>query len=434
MTDHENTQIVEFVPHEGQKRLFDSTARFIFAMGGKRGGKTTAGCYWAEMQSEKPNAVGLIGAPTFDQLTQSTLVKFFSVFPQLERYYFKKVKMIVLPSGSKIYIRSLDIPKYIEGLNLNWAWIDEADGLNYPTWNILRGRVASTKGRILLTSTIYPDSWIYEYVYKNSENTENMFDIITWESRVNPSFPTSEWESLKKELDPVIFDREYRSQFVWSQGSVYGNFSQEDVIDSLPEGMKILKTFVGLDFGYLDPTAILVVSYGSDNNWYVRDEMYKTGMDIQNIDHWLNYFKGKYGFAYTFVDPQAAIDKHSLQSKFNIIDADKDIAKGITSVRNLIYQHRLKIFTRCYNTLREIRSYSYQRGGVFMKEVPEDRNNHAMDAMRYVLYKAQTFVEGMAHSSYDTDEPELSEFWKRRLDKDYRAKLQQEREDDDLFF
>lgn len=432
---NDGTQEVEFIPHAGQRRIFDSNARFIFAMGGKRGGKTTAGCYWAEMQSETPGSVGLIGAPTFDQLTQSTLVKFFTIFPQLEKYYYKKTKMIGLPNGSKIYLRSLDMPRYLEGLNLNWAFVDEGDGLNYPTWTILRGRVATTHGRILICSTIYPDSWIYDYIYK-ADSEPGMVDIITWESIQNPSFPQDEWKSLQKELDPTIFDREYRSKFIWSQGNVYGTFSTEDVLPSIPGDVKVLKTFVGLDFGYLDPSAILVMCFCSDNKWYIVDEMYKSGMDIDQINHWLGYYKSKYGFSYCFADPQSAIAKNSLTPSFNVIDANKEREQGITTVRNLIYQHRLKILEKCYNVIREIKSYSYQRGGGFLKEVPEEKNDHAMDAMRYVLHTAGNFVTGLQarYQSLDENAPEETEFWKRRQDPEYKQKIEDRFLEEDLIY
>jgi PBSX family phage terminase large subunit len=425
-------QVVEWIPHEGQKRVLDSKARFIFSMGGKRGGKTTAGCYWSEMQMEIPNSVGLIAAPTFDQLTQSVLVKFFSTFPQLEQYYYKKSKMLALPNGSKVYVRSLDMPGYIEGLNLNWAWVDEADGLNYPTWLVLRGRVATTLGRILMTTTIYPNSWIYDYIYK--AGNKDMVDLITWESLDNPSFPKSEWDALKRELDPVIFEREYQSKFVWGQGLVYQAFSNNDVFNQMPDDVMPIKTFIGLDFGWNDPTAIIVMQFCSDGRWYVVDEHYKPGMNIDEINYWLEYFDKKYNhISYTIVDPQAAIPRFSLNEKMNVIAGDKDIASGISLMRNTCFQHRLKIKASCYNTIREIKSYEYQHGQTFLKEIPEDKNNHALDAIRYVLKTASPMVDHLATTFGIEDEnKELPAFWQRRKNPE-RRKLSEEWEENSDF-
>ena len=61
----------------GQSKVFTTDKRFIFAMGGKRGGKTTVGTYWARNQGgilrQRTNTLGqtvtvgpngLIAAPT----------------------------------------------------------------------------------------------------------------------------------------------------------------------------------------------------------------------------------------------------------------------------------------------------------------------------------------------------------------------------------
>jgi PBSX family phage terminase large subunit len=396
--------VVNFIPHEGQKRVFLSDKRFIFALSGQRGGKTMCGCYWAYMGMQTPNTQGLIAANTFDQLNQSVLATFFDIFPQLRRYYIKRDKMLSLPNNSKVFFRSLEMPDLIKGLNLHWAWADEIDGIDKYTWEVLRSRTATTGGKILGTSSIYANSWIKDYVtLKNDPN----YEIISWASIDNPSFPKEEWEALKREMNPVDFDREYGGKFSFATGKVFEAMRERGFLDEVPEGSKPLQYVFGLDFGVtIDPTALIVMSFNTDGCWYILDEKYQTGMSIDQINEWIKAFIEKYQRPFlTVMDPAGGIARLSLTPESNAYDGIKKIDEGLTMMRNLLYAGKLYCLKSCTNTVREFMSYSYLANGK-----PEDRNNHSIDAARYVIHTTYPMLIGLAKNQEKKEE--MTPFWR----------------------
>jgi PBSX family phage terminase large subunit len=411
-------EIIEFVPFPGQDRIFLSKARFIFASAGQRGGKTKAGCYWANINMNIPGTNGMICANTIDQLNQSVLDKFFSEFPQLKRYWVKRDKMLSLPNGSKVYFRSLDNPEMIRGLNLHWIWPDEIDGQNYNTWKILEGRVANTKGRILGTSSIYRKSFVHE-MYKRFKDDPD-YEFITWESVANPSFPPEEYERLKRTWDPIDFAREFGGQFSFATGQVYP-LDERFIIDKLQKTwidksgeereLKVIDYIYGLDYGINDPNVITVNAFCSDGNWYIIDEYYEPNLSIQQINHWLDYFITKYKrrpYA-TCQDPAGGVARNSLINECRPQDAVKDIIGRVKLIRNLIYQGKIFVLKNCVNTRRE---FEYHMFDLKNPEMPEDKNNHCLDSFGYAIHTTWDQIQGKA--KVQAKEEELIPFWQNK--------------------
>lgn len=418
-----NSQTATFGPN--QSRVFTSNARFIVAMGGKRGGKTTVGAYWAYDQATRMRTehttrgvktvppAGLIVAPTLDQLKQATLLRFFEEFPMLRRYYTEYKKEIRIPIGkdengkplySIIFTRSLEESENIEGIRAWWVWMDEADGAPEASWEIVKGRVSDhPDGKVLITSTIYRNSWINRLIYqpiKSGRITQH--EIITWPSLERTGFPLDEWNRMKAEMDPIQFSRDYESKFVFESGLVYGDLLSYGVIEELPRSVTMLATFYGIDYGLNDPTVILVIGYGSDRKWYVLHEYASEMMSVDEINNQLNsnltVFKNTYGAPWaTYYDPAGGVAALSLTPDVFPIAAVKDIAARVTLVRNFIYQKRIYVLAHCRMTIKELSLYSFEAN----RPVPAPGNDHAMDALGYVIHNGWQNVEGLESPKED---------------------------------
>ena len=401
-------EIIEFIPNAGQAKVLTSKKRFIFALAGQRGGKTQIGTFWAYMGMQTPNTNGFIAANTLDQLNQSVLQKFFENFPQLRRYWVKRDRMLILPNESKVFFRSMDNPELIKGLNLHWAWVDEADGLNLYSWEILRSRVATTGGKILATSSIYRRSWIHTEIYqKFIKDPNSEYDFITWKSSDNPSFPIEEFERLKTEMDPMDFAREYGGEFSFASGLVYGSILEYGVVPGYLNNSKPVALVFGLDFGVNDPNTISVLTYNDDGNVYIIDEFYRAGIGTQELNKELQSFVDRYGRPYsTYMDPAGGIARRSLISSANPVDADKHILDRIQLLRNLIYQKRLYVFEKCVNHRREFSQYAFDPRH---PELPIDKYNHCMDAAGMAL---ENSYDILYHRTQEKKkEEDLTSFW-----------------------
>jgi phage terminase large subunit len=74
-----------------------------------------------------------------------------------------------------------------------------------------------------------------------------------------------------------------------------------------------------------------------------------------------------------------------------VIKGKDSIKSGINTVRALFKSNRLHIHKSCQNLISELETYSYpeKRPNSNEPEVPIKENDHALDALRYVLSNYQ---------------------------------------------
>ena len=67
-------------------------------------------------------------------------------------------------------------------------------------------------------------------------------------------------------------------------------------------------------------------------------------------------------------------------------EGNNAIFDGIERVRDFMYQGKLKIFTSCVNLKHEAQNYLWKKdkNGI-SKDEPTEKENHLMDAMRYMV-------------------------------------------------
>jgi hypothetical protein len=214
-------QRIELFPK--QFAAFGFKTQFGAAIAGVQSGKTFLGSVWAGKKiQEFPQGTGIIGAPTYKILQQSTLPKFFQNFPMLRKFYKEQKGVIELPTGGLIFCRSFDQPLGVEGITANWIWLDEAGQMPRLAWTISKSRVAMTGGQIFISTTPYALNWLYEEFYLPAFRHEDpRLSVYTWPSIENPNFPKEHFEAEKKRLSPEEFARRYCGEFAKMEGVVY---------------------------------------------------------------------------------------------------------------------------------------------------------------------------------------------------------------------
>lgn len=201
----------------------------------------------------------------------------------------------------------------------------------------------------------------------------------------NPYIPVDEIEKAKNELPADRFAQEYLAEFRKAEGLVFKEFSRERHVFT-EEVRGYSELLAGVDFGYTNPCAIptVVVKEGS---YYVTNLLYKTGMtDIQVAE-----VVASRRYNYVYPDPEAPAAIAEMKAKgVNVRNVDKgkdSIKHGIDKMRELFLQNRLFIHSSCLDLIAELESYSYPEARTFhnLNENPLDENNHAIDALRYVI-------------------------------------------------
>ena len=175
----------------------------------------------------------------------------------------------------------------------------------------------------------------------------------------------------------------------------------------------------GVDFGYTNPTAILQIVKDYDNTFWVTSEWYKTGKTTEEIIEYAKTLK----INRWYPDPAEPDRIEQLRrSGLNVREVNKDVVKGIDSVRSLLKNGKLKIHSSCVHLIEEFESYVYKENRPMSneQEEPVKENDHALDALRYALFMQNaTYTEKRSVSQYIPTSIKKGNITNKWLDKSF---------------
>lgn len=160
----------------------------------------------------------------------------------------------------------------------------------------------------------------------------------------------------------------------------------------------------GVDWGWSDPSAWIVGGRTGAGTIVVVDEQYESGVLVDDNGGWLTRARAlrtehKLGwFAADPSEPGYITALRRSRGEPLVYNADNAISAGILRIATHLQlaetgagrKPRLLISDRCKNLIRELESYHYLAGPDGPSEEPEDRNNHAADALRYLVARLAT--------------------------------------------
>ena len=163
--------------------------------------------------------------------------------------------------------------------------------------------------------------------------------------------------------------------------------------------MKGLACYVGLDWGFTDPFAVVVI-YTDGERVFVIHTFATTGWEVEkDVVPYLYMLEAKFGKFRIFPDTARPDNNSVIKAKFDVHDDFiKKIDTGITKIRAFISPNHgsTKLFVlRGHNDylVGEIRKYHYilNLDGTPTEDIA-DEYNHSIDALRYVFLNV--FVDG----------------------------------------
>lgn len=197
----------------------------------------------------------------------------------------------------------------------------------------------------------------------------------------------------------VFFDRYILGLWVAAEGLIYSMFSEkEHVVPVIPADKagklvprKYTEFMLSCDYGTQNATVFLLWGFYS-GAWYIIREYYHSGRDTKRQKTDEEYYQDLVVFVADtlvrgiIVDPSAAsfiacIRRHG---RFVVYPANNSVVDGIRLTGSLMTAGKLFICEGCNSTIGEIRSYCWDdKPG---EDAPIKENDHAMDAMRYMVY------------------------------------------------
>lgn len=215
---------------------------------------------------------------------------------------------VSFPNGSTINLFGANDSATIENLR-GTPWkliiIDEAasyrSDLDYAMDEVVIPALITKKGTLLLIGTPSPDfnSYFYRAYHTLPEFTKHHWTIMD-----NTSIPhAGDWiNELKKrkgwsDNNPVLL-REYYGLFVRSsENQVYSNYSpSKHLIDELPASVQAWHYVLGVDIGFKDYNAIVVLAFNPQitDKVFIVEQWKKNKMSVTQLGNVLQTFNKKY--------------------------------------------------------------------------------------------------------------------------------------------
>ncbi|MDP2666409.1 MAG: phage terminase large subunit, partial [Candidatus Diapherotrites archaeon] len=276
---------INYRPLPKQKAFHQAQNKFTGYIGGLGSGKTYAGAMKAiSFMLSHQGSQGMIAAPNYPMLRKSTMPTFFEILPpELIKNYHKTYHELELINGAKTFFVSTEKPDHLRGPNLSWWWYDEASSGSRTSFDVLVGRLRVGKAKAWVTGTPKGFNWVYERFADPIKKLQDTF-LIASSSRENTYLPSDYVPMLERTYTGAFAKQEIEGEFVGFEGLVYPDFSYEaHCRPEFPIEKRGLPAYVGVDFGYTNPSALILVTVDSDDRIWIWEEFYQSGVFVEEL-------------------------------------------------------------------------------------------------------------------------------------------------------
>ena len=368
----------------------------------------------------KPYAAYIAAAPNYKTMQGGMMQSFLKVVEPLRLgTYNKQDKEYTFKNKHKIYFRSLDSDRALEGLtDVYGAWADEAGQYAHAGWMHLQARCSPNQAPMLITTTPYGLGWLYTDVFLPYNRDDRMilieggeeveykardyiFMVQGW-SNENPAFREN-MALQRRRLGDQEFERLYAGTFQQMQGLVYPDFTPQTHIIPVADWEKVFykkapqlplgwKVTAGVDWGSSnegDPFAVAVIVYGPDGRSYQVDEVLRHGMSATDMLNILQELQKMWGIQMFYCDTNYPLiiedmNRKGMQAKGT--DKSAGVSYGIAQHHSIIRTKRRQIFSNCEFTIASYQTYAYKKI-TSPERAPHAKPSHLMsdlmDAIRY---------------------------------------------------
>ena len=423
--------LIDYKPAHYQVKFHQSKAKFRLNIGGYGSGKTTMDA--AEIACHAlsvDNGRTLITAQTLQQIREAVL-------PELEKFippwFFAKEPTYTptpkykLKNGHEIICYASDNEEKLRSLNLTAFWIVEASGVAFKIFTQLQTRLRNRAAIVKDSTGREVEHRFMGIVESNPEEGWIRDEFLLRSSKIfaSKSVDTSSYAKLKTKKAESAYhsflsasvdntylpssfipdtcvgkDEKWIRKYIYcyleiKEGTVYPEF-MDCLVDPFPIPKDWLRIY-GFDKGWSDATCLVCGAIDPYQGiCYVYDEYYETQKPItyhgrrvkEKIDGTRMY---KPIIADPSVRNKSDRDGVSYQDYFYQVsgiwlsEGNNNILDGIDRTRDFMYMGKLKFFTNCVNLKEEAGNYVWKKNkDGFTEDIPIDRFNHLMDALRYM--------------------------------------------------
>lgn len=300
------------------------------------------------------------------------------------------------------------------GATLDLVWEDETPPespsvSSLTLYTELLQRVRTTKGLVVITAT--PDfgetPLVKKFIHSESPQ-EYMLTVSMYDS---PLYTDEDIEQAKLEIPEYLHPAKIYGKPEVTSGAVFPYNIDAMVIDPIPIPGDWIHV-CALDVGWSDPTVCTWVAMSPNKVFHVYDTYAKAedvpavhaqaiksrGADIPLIlphdAQKSSNTSGETAYrAYRELLPNQA--EYETFYNFKTSDGKKNIRReaGFDLIRVIMREDRLKIFSTCKETIKQLKNYHVENGRV------QERNDDFVDSLRYALISCEK--RGKARNQVD---------------------------------
>lgn len=275
------------------------------------------------------------------------------------------------PNGAKIRFFSADDWGKVKGSKRDVLFVNEC---NRISWEVYRQLSVRTSTVIFLDWNPDSEFWYEERGINTRANTIEIHSTY----KDNDYLSDVQIAEIESNKDDENWWRVYGLGLTGRpEGVIFTRWKQ---VAEIPEGASLIGR--GLDFGFMaDPTAIIDVYMQSGQLW-LDERVYRKGLTNDKIAEALRGVNG------LVVADSAEMKSITEIHNYGVKHIEPAI-KGADSIRmgiQILQRYEMNVTSRSLNLIQELRNYKWKEDRITgqIQNVPVDKWNHAIDAVRYV--------------------------------------------------
>lgn len=373
--------------------------RFVCAALSRRQGKTYIANIIGQLVSLVPGCNILIMSPNYS-LSQIS----FDLQRQLIRKFDLEVtkdnakdKIIELSNGSTVRMGSINQVDSCVGRSYDLIIFDEAalsDGMD--AFNVaLRPTLDKPNSKAIFISTPRGrTNWFSELYNRGFDPAFPQWCSIKATYLDNPRTNEDDIAEARRSMTKAEFEQEYMASFNTYVGKIW-NFDETLCVRDLSSiDTRRMDVIGGLDVGFKDPTAMVVIAYDWDTEtYYCVDEYLQAEVTTDEHAREVSALVDKWSIDVVYIDAAAQQTRFDFAQNYDIstTNAKKSVLDGIAAVGVVVEGHKLVVGEHCVHTLAALDAYQWDPNPGLIKEKPlHNSASHIADALRYAIYSFET--------------------------------------------
>ena len=407
-------QHIAYRPLPSQRKFHRSAARFKGFSGPVGSGKSQALCQEAlRLSYVNAGRVGLIGAPTYPMLRDTTQASLLEVLHNNDvPFSFTKSENTIILSDVKstIILRSLEEFDRLRGTNLAWFGLDELTYCHEEAWTRLEARLRDPKATELCGFAVWTPQgydWVYERFINHARPGYDVILAKPFENKYVLEAVPDYYERLRTSYEESFYLQEAMGSYINARGRVvYRSFSRELNIAESPVDPR-LPLLWSVDFN-VDPLCSVVAQRRLDQLWVIDEIALADALTQDACDEFVRRYGRHPAGVRVYGDASGygrkttgGSDYHIIQGRLAPVYGERltlRVGRSNPSVtdRVLLVNSKLKtaagesslfVSGKCAGLILDFEQVVYQENSREIDKARDHRRTHLSDALGYLVWE-----------------------------------------------